>query len=391
MAYINVNRLKGKIMKRIPLIGSLLITGFVLAFGQEPVAIGKIGDEGELIYPVQVEEGPDGNIYVYDMVDAYIKVFSPEGKYLKKMGGEGQGPGEIKRAEGARFGFTPERKLYFTEFINGHRWITLLELSGELHKTIKLQISEVFGINRSFPLEDGGFLVQLAFFSEPEVKDDYFLYKTPRELVRIDSEGKVVSRLKKTKHVSRISYHSDGADSPVPFGPQFLWCPYGKGNVLFSEGLGPVLQVYDYEGKRIKEVTTSLPRPEKVTKRDLDRWRKRRKEEARDKDWYQRFGTVIEKYKKSIHELRPNLSGISLTPDGNILIAGETEEGDGHTDYWLLGKQGKTLVQGRTDMAGLHITRNFVFFGIMDEDENYQLFAQKRDGSEAQDLKRFLK
>ena len=215
-------------MKKILLIGLLLFIGFTIAFSQESIVIGKIGEEGELVYPSQAEEGPDGNIYVYDMVDAYIKVYSPTGKFLRKFGGEGQGPGEIKRAEGVRFGFTVDGKLYFTEFINGHRWITLMELSGALYKTIKLQISEMFGISRSYPMEDGGFLVQLAFFSETEVKDDYFFYKSPRELVRIDSEGKIVSRLKKTKHVARISYRSDGADSPVPFAPQFIWCPYEK-------------------------------------------------------------------------------------------------------------------------------------------------------------------
>ena len=333
-------------MKQILFTGLMLFFSFVFAFGQDSIAIGKIGEEGELVYPSQAEEGPDGNIYVYDMVDAYIKVYSPDGKYLRKMGGEGQGPGEIKRAEGVRFGFTSDNKLYFTEFINGHRWITLMGLSGELHKTIKLQISEVFGVSRSYPLEDGGFLVQLAFFSEPEVKDDYFLYKSPWELVRIDSEGKIVTRLKKTRYVTRISYRSDGADSPVPFAPQFIWCPYEKGSVLFSEGLNPVFEVYDYEGKRIKEITTPLPEPEKVSKNDLDKWRRRRKEDARDKDWYQRFGTVIEKYKKSIHELKPNLDGISLTPGGNILVAGEAEEGIEDVDYWLLDKKGKILVQG---------------------------------------------
>ena len=153
--------------------------GFVFALGQEPIVIGKIGDEGELVYPSQAEEGPDGNIYVYDMVDAYIKVYSPEGKYLRRIGGEGQGPGEIKRAEGVRFGFTPEGMLYFTEFINGHRWITLMKLSGELHKTIKLQISEVFGISRSYPLEGGGFLVQLAFFQNRKLKMIIFIINHP--------------------------------------------------------------------------------------------------------------------------------------------------------------------------------------------------------------------
>lgn len=377
-------------MKRFLCIGLLLLSGFVFAIGQEPIAIGKIGEEGELVYPTQAEEGPDENIYVYDAMDALFKVYSPEGKFLRKFGGEGQGPGEIKRVEGVRFGFTPEGKLYFTEFINGHRWITLMELSGELHKTIKIQVSEVFGVSRSYPLEGGGFLLQLAFFSEPEVKDDYFLYKSPRELVCINSEGKIVSRLKKTKHVTRISYRSDGADSPVPFAPQYIWCPYEKGTVLFSEGLGPIFQVYDYEGNLIKDITSPLPEPEKVAKKDLDRWRRRRKEQARNKEWYQRFGTVIEKYKKSIHELRPNLDGISLTPDGNILVAGEAAEGVAYVDYWLLDKKGKVLVQGHTDTAGLHITRNFIFYGTRSEDGNFQFYALKRAGSEIQDLEKFL-
>ena len=369
----------------------LIYVSLAFAFSQEPVQIGKMGEEGELVYPSQVEEGPDGNIYVYDMVDAYIKVYSPEGKYLRRIAGEGQGPGEIKRADGVRFGFTPEGKLYFTEFINGHRWITLMELSGELLKTLKLQISEVFGVSKSYPLADGGFIVQLAFFSETEQRDDFFLYKSPRELVRIDKEGKVVSRLKKNRYVTRISYRSDGADSPVPFAPRFLWCPYGKESVLFSEGLGPILQVYDFEGNLLEEIRSPLPEPDKVTKKDLDRWRERRKENARDQEWYQRFGTVIEKYKKSIHEFKPNLGGLSLTPDGNILVTGETGAENEPTEYWLLDKKGNVLLQGSTHTAGLHITRNFLFLGVRDEYGGLKLYAKKRTGSEIQDLTKFLK
>jgi hypothetical protein len=376
-------------MKRFLFIGLLLLYSFVFGYAQEHLTIGVIGEEGELVYPSQAEEGPDGNIYVYDMVDAYIKVYSSEGKYLRKMGGEGQGPGEIKRAEGVRFGFTADGKLYFTEFINGHRWITLLELSGKLHKTIKLQISEVFGISRSHPLEDGGFLLQLSFFSIPEAKDDYFLYKSPRELVRINAEGNIVSSLKKSLHVSRISYRSDGADSPVPFTPRFMWCPYGEGKILYSDGLSSIFQVFDYEGKQLEEITTPLPEPENVTKKDLDEWRNRRKEMV-NKDWYQRFGTVIDKYRKSIHEKKPNMNGLSLTPDGNILIAGGSDEGADHLDYWLLDKKGKTLIRGRTSSVGLHITPHFIFYGTRDEDGSFQFYAQKRSGTETQDLKKFL-
>jgi hypothetical protein len=376
-------------MKRILFVGFLFSIGMMLAFGQDTMSIGKIGEEGELVYPSQAEEGPDGNIYVYDAVDAYIKVYSQEGKYLRKMGGEGQGPGEIKRAEGVRFGFTLEGLLYFTEFINGHRWITLMELSGKLKKTLKLQISEMFGISSSYPLEDGGFLLQLSFYSIPEAKDDYFFYKSPRELVRINAEGKIVSRLKKTLHVSRISYQSDGADAPVPFTPQFMWCPYVEGKVLFTDGLSSVFQVYDYEGNQLEEMATPLPAPEKVTKKDLDEWKTEWKQRV-NKDWYRRFGTVIDKYKKSIHEKKPNLSGLSLTPAGNILVAGTGDEGGDYLDYWLLDKKGKRLIRGKTSSAGLHITPHFLLYGRRNEDGSFQFYAQKRTGSEEQDLKKFF-
>lgn len=372
-------------------IGFLFWGSCLLAVDDQAILIGMIGGEGELIYPTQAEEGPDGNIYVYDAVDAFIKVYSPEGIFMRSIGGEGQGPGEIQRAGGVRFGFTSDDKLYFTEFIGGHRWITIVELSGDLYKTIKLQISEVFGISGSYPLGDGGYLVLLSYSSVPQVKDDYFLYRSPRELVRIDSHGKIVSRLKRTNPVTRISYRDDGADSPIPFTPRFAWCPYEGETVIFSEGLNSHLQVYDYDGRLIGEIKTPLSKPERVSKKDLDRWRERRKENIGDQMWYKRFGTVIEKYKKSIYDQRPNLSGLSLTPRGNILVTGATVEGSESVLYWLLDKKGKALVKGRTVSFGLRITRNFVFFMMRDEEGNSSLSALKRTGTEVQDLKRILK
>ena len=376
-------------MKRALFIGILLLMGFAFALSQESIPIGKIGEEGELVSPTQAEEGPDGNIYVYDAVDAFFKVYSPDGEFLRKFGGEGQGPGEIQRAGGVRFGFMPDGKLYFTEFVGGHRWITIMELSGKLDNTVKIQISEVFGAIRAFPLRDGGFLLEVSLSFVPEIKDDYFFYRIPRELVRIDAEGKITSKIKRTNHITRISYSDDGADAPVPFPPVFRWIPYGENAVLFADGLGTKWSVYDYEGKQLRELEVPLPEPKKVTKKDLDVWKKRWKENV-TQDWYDRFGTVVEKYKKSIYEKMPNLGGLSSTPDGNILIAGASEQGDEHVDYWLLDKDGKTLVQGHTNMAGLRITRNFIFYGNRDEDGSFRFFSRKRAGSEAKDLADFL-
>ena len=61
------------------------------SFGQEHFILGNEEGVGFLVYPRQIEEGPDGNIYAFDSSDSLIKVYSPEGKYLRKIGDTGQG------------------------------------------------------------------------------------------------------------------------------------------------------------------------------------------------------------------------------------------------------------------------------------------------------------
>ncbi len=370
--------------------GVVLLSIVVFALEEEPFALGPLGEEGELVFPTQVEEGPEGNIYVYDEVDAFIKVYSPEGKFIRKFGGEGQGPGEIQRAGGVHFGFLPAGDLYFTEFLGGHRWITVTNLSGELLKTIDIEIPEVFGVLDSQALEDGSFLLELAYSFIPESKGDYFFYHTPHELVRIDPKGRVISSIKRTANVTRISFSDDGADAPVPFTPVFAWIPFGWNRVLFSDGLSKKWSVFDYEGGLIAELETPLPEPEKATRKDLDTWREGWKEMV-NKDWYRRFGTVVDKYDKSIYERRPNLGSMSSTPEGNILVAGAAEYGHEYLDYWLLDKKGRILVRGQTAAASIDIMPSFVFYTMRDEEDNLQLYVLKRKGSETKDLKRILK
>ena len=208
------------------------VLGYVYA--EEAVKIGTLGTEGELIYPRQIKEGPDGNIYVYDSMDAFIKVYSPEGKFLRKMGGEGQGPGEIQRNDGVSFGFTPDKKLYFTEFFTGHPWITLMELSGKFQKAIKLDIKEFFGVSIASCLPDGRFLTELNFAGRPEREKDFFYHRSPQEIILQNADGGIISKIKRTAYITRISYESRGADSPIPFVPVFIWCPYKQDTVLFS-------------------------------------------------------------------------------------------------------------------------------------------------------------
>ena len=366
-----------------------LLSACILCSGQDQTIIGKEDGDGFLIYPRHIQEGPDGNIYVFDWGDSFIKVYSPEGKYLRRIGGEGQGPGEVQRADGANFGFTPDKKLYFTEYIRGHRWITFMELSGEFIKVLTPKINELFGIGESVSLEDGSFLMEFSFNSSPEMKKDYFLYKDPQSLLRIAPEGEIASEIIRREYFTMISSIGDGATSGLPFTPVFQWVPFNDGTVLFTDGLNTRFKVYDYQGKLVREIATDLPPPEKVTSRDLNAWRKLREEYmmVRNPDWYNRFGRVIEKYKKSLYD-KPNLDEFTLTPEGNILVAGPTDYEDTEGDFWLLDETGKTLAHIEAPVGGLRISRHFIFFYTSDEDMNIYIHCAKRKGSEKNDFLR---
>lgn len=380
-------------MKRILLTAILTFGMAALSWGEDIITLGALGEEGELLYPAQIEEGPDGNIYVYDQVDVCIKVYSSEGKFLRKIGGQGQGPGEIQRADGVSFGFAPDEKLFFTEFFGGHPWMTFMELTGEFIRVLKFELKVFFGVGSAESLPDGSFLVEFAISGKPEKIKDYFLYRSPIELVLLGLDGKMISKIKTTNYFTRISSVGDGADSPLPFTPVFSWSLFKDNTVLFSDGLSPRFEVYDYSGKRVGEIVTPLPQPKKVTKKDLNKWRNQRKEmmSARDSAWYKRFGSVIEKYKKSIYEVWPNIRGISVSPEGNILVAGAWNDQDNRGVYWLLTQEGGLIAKASSSADSMRMTKDFILLTQTEEDSTIKVCCLKRTGSEKQDFVKISK
>lgn len=356
---------------------------------QEYFVIGSQEGDAQLIFPRQVEEGPDGNIYIYDRHSAFIKVFSPDGRFLRKMGGKGEGPGEIKRNDGASFNFTFDKKrLYFTEYFGGHRWITFMELSGKFHRVLKLKSGKNLAISRSVQLKDGGFLAEVSFSHEVEKKREYFLYRCPTALVTINPEGGIGTEILKTEHVERISYHEDGADLPIPFVPRFIWTFLKDNSIVFTEGLSNVFKTYDAAGKIFGEIKSPLPEPQPVTVEDLEKWKKSFIDNFRDKRWLNEYGTVIKKYKKSIYEKKTNTYGISITPGNHLLIAGSRDSSNKGNPYWLTDIKGSTIKNIEINGYGLKISDHFIFVYFYDEDENTLVLCLKRKGKEPDDLVR---
>lgn len=65
---------------------------------EEELAIASEDEQGNIILfqPGRYAVDQDGNIYISESADAIIKVFDPDGNYIRMIGSKGQGPGEFQ-------------------------------------------------------------------------------------------------------------------------------------------------------------------------------------------------------------------------------------------------------------------------------------------------------
>lgn len=347
---------------------------------------GEDEEESLLLMPSQVAEGPDGNLYVFDAGDSLIKVFTPTGEHLRDLAGSGEGPGEIQRADGATFGFTPEGLLYFTEFFRGHRWLTLLQLDGTLVNTISPQLQVAFGVQGAVPLPDGRFLVQIAYGTKAEAEGDIYLYRMPQTLTVMDDQGVLGPEILRTDHIRLISTSPNGGDTTLPYLPSFTWVCAPTGRIVWSDGLSPQLRVFDLEGRALDPLVTPLPPAGEVTRDDLKRWQKSREEMMMDLDpaWWQRFGRAVNSYDKALYP-RPVISNLDVTPAGNllVLVTGRPGPDEKTVPYWLLDSEGKLIQQCRAPVRQLGVSEHFLLFFTEHEDGHQLVHALVREQDEA--------
>lgn len=86
-------------------------------------------EEGDVIFGVLSDVAIDaqGNLYALDSQLSTISVFDPDGKFLRTIGREGEGPGEFRRA--SQLFVTPENKIAVAQMMPGK--IVLLAPDGK--------------------------------------------------------------------------------------------------------------------------------------------------------------------------------------------------------------------------------------------------------------------
>jgi hypothetical protein len=350
--------------------------------------------EGQLLQPSVADEGPDGNLYVFDQADSFFKVFSPQGKYLFRFGGKGEGPGQVMRSS-VQFSFARDGKsLLWTEFSDGHFWLTVYNLADRKVRTIPVKMNRKGRYVLSGVADSGERTYILKYIKNiaPRQQANHFYYGMEEGLLRIDEQGTILAEMEKARVESSVSLGNDGGDVTLPFVPVYRWALTRDKWILFGDGLASMLKVLDLAGKRTGTISLAMPGPKPVSGGMLDEWREMRRRQFTDRTnnmaWFDRFGKVIDSYKKSIHTRVPCFGDLRITPEGNLLFEDYNLQEDRQNVYRLLSGQGKELAVCHTPRAILTVSKHFILYKESDENDDETLVALPRQGSEAADLMR---
>jgi hypothetical protein len=108
----------------------------------EDLRIGTIdgSPETEFTNIVGIDVGSDGRIYVLDRSSSNVRVFAPDGSYLRTLGREGQGPGELRRGGVSGVFVTPTDTVWVADATPGPNRLVAFTPEGEAGPTIPLAI-----------------------------------------------------------------------------------------------------------------------------------------------------------------------------------------------------------------------------------------------------------
>ena len=96
---------------------------------EEELSIGGDVEDEDYVFhkPYDVKVGADGKIFVLDWGDSTFKIYDSGGKYVRTIGGRGQGPGEFERL--LYFSVGSDGNVYVMDSMN-HR-VAILDEQGE--------------------------------------------------------------------------------------------------------------------------------------------------------------------------------------------------------------------------------------------------------------------
>ena len=199
----------------------------------------------------------EDNIYISDSSAHNIKVFDPEGQFIKTLGRKGQGPGELFMPSYISF---EKGRIVVCEL--GNRRISVLTKNGEFLKAVPILPAE--GWPRKIrTLSNGNFIIEKMkrFYDDNEKPQESFI-----EVYSSDLECKKTIY---TQSVWRNKYITSPVRTnvPQPFANLVYWDVAPDGRIVISYSGKYTIEIFDSEKGKLFDFSHTYD-PVKVTKED---------------------------------------------------------------------------------------------------------------------------
>ncbi|MBC7349640.1 MAG: 6-bladed beta-propeller [Candidatus Aminicenantes bacterium] len=199
--------------------------------------------ESMLLEPAVVDADEAGNIYVLDRKAVQIKVFDPEGNFLRAIGRSGQGPGEF---QGIRyFQITPQKNILATDPTS--RRVTIFSLDGQFKKDLSTGKMWMF---LSAKMAPNGDIVGSHTIMDQEART---------ELVRFNANMEPVTTVASVP-IARYPVFN-------PYFPRINFDLTPEGNVIWGLTTEYEFKVANRDGKVIRKIVKKYE-PEFLTQKD---------------------------------------------------------------------------------------------------------------------------
>ncbi|RFT17085.1 MAG: hypothetical protein OP8BY_1027 [Candidatus Saccharicenans subterraneus] len=202
-------------------------------------------EESIILEPAVVDADDAGNIYVLDRKAVQIKVFDPQGKFVRVIGRQGQGPGEFQSPR--YFQITPQKNIMVTD--PALRRVSLLSLEGQFIRDLSAGKMWMF---MQAKMDDSGNIVGSHTVMDQEPRT---------ELVRFNAELAPLHIIASVPIARNQVFN--------PYFPRINFDLTPEGNVVWGITTEYEFRVVDREGKIVKKVVKKHE-PEILTQADRE-------------------------------------------------------------------------------------------------------------------------
>lgn len=203
-------------------------------------------EESMLLEPTVIDADDDGNIYVLDRKAVQIKVFDPQGRFIRIIGRTGQGPGEFQSLR--YFQITPQNNILAVDLIA--RRVTVFSLEGQFIKDLSAGKMWMFLEAR---MDSNGDIIGSHTIMDQQART---------ELVRFDADLQPVHTVASVP-IARFPVFN-------PYFPLLMFAVTPDGNIIWGITTEYEFKVVNREGKTVKKIVKKYD-PEILTQEDREK------------------------------------------------------------------------------------------------------------------------